>query len=228
MLNLKDPELYTLSPENHPRQFSQKLDQEIGYDIYNIESDLCQRVSKHKLKQQYSPGSQNWLGLDPQILQTPYPEIKEFLTVLKKYSPKKMVDFGAGYGRIGIVLQAIIPEASFVGYEIIKEPAQEANRIYKKYGLKDCQVYTEDLLSNNFVIPPADMYFIYDFCDPYGLRVLLNSLRKQFEKERVFMVARGKGVRSLIQNKYPEFWALNGVVHFDNWSLYASSVELSG
>ena len=40
------------------------------------------------------------IGLHPQVLQTPYPEIIEFHVHFRDHPPKKVCDIGAGYGEL--------------------------------------------------------------------------------------------------------------------------------
>ena len=69
--------------------------------------------------------------------------------------------------------------------------------------------------------------FLYDFGDPHDQRVFLDRFSEKISQDKFFIVVRGNGMRSLIQNKYPEFWACNGVIHAEKWSLYSSDIDLT-
>src|SRR5690606_7300103 len=140
-------------------------------------------------------------------------EISSFLGYFQKHNPKTIVDLGAGYGRVGIVMNAIFPEANFIGYEILDLRLLEARRMFDLLELKNCEMRSQNILEKDFEIPKADVYFIYDFSDPHDLKVILKRLSAKLRKERFFIVAKGEGVRSLIQLKFPEFWVCHGVVH---------------
>ncbi len=217
-----------LSAKDH----SKVIDRVLGYRTNKIEQKLLRKykayykVTDEDDRKKHFQGTQTWIGLNPQVLQTPYSEISRFLSFFKKYSPKKIIDFGAGYGRIGIVMNAIFPNAEFVGHEIMPERLNEANRVFHDLNLTNCKVVQENILDDDFQIPKADIYFIYDFSDPMDLRIILNKLSKKLYRDRFFLVARGEGVRSLIQLKYPEFWAAHGVIHQDKISIFSSYIDL--
>ncbi len=140
---------------------------------------------------------------------------------------KKVIDFGAGYGRVGIVLNSLFPNASFKGHEILKVRSDEANRLYESLNLKRCKIVNENVLVHDFEIESADLYFIYDFSEIQHVEIILRKLLRPLSKKRFFIVARGEGVRSLIQLEFPELWMRKGAIHRKEWSLYSSEVDLS-
>lgn len=228
LINIRDPKLYSLPKHQRPRERSHDIDREIGLKISKIEQKLLKKyraydrpVDSNDRKQHYQ-GTQTWVGLHPQVLQTPYSEIKEFLTHLVPHGPKCLVDLGAGYGRLGLVMSAFLPTSQFIGYEVMEERLHEARRIFELYDLENCEMRNENILDDKFILPKACVYFIYDFSDPLDLRVLLRQLNDKLSKDRFFLVARGEGVRSLIQNKFPAFHRPYGAYHSKNWSIYSS------
>lgn len=230
---LKQPDFFIPPIDKSARQHSKDLDRILGFKIPKIERKLMQKYRCYDKgldesnKKKHFEGTQTWIGLHPQVLQTPYSEISHFLSLVKKYNPKKVVDLGAGYGRVGIVMNAILPEASFSGYEIMDVRLNEAERIFDLYDLEKCEMLKQNILEENFQMPSADLYFIYDFSDPQDLRLILKRLAAKIFKDRFFIVAKGEGIRSLIQLKFPEFWASHGVVHQKQWSLYSSFCNLN-
>jgi 16S rRNA G527 N7-methylase RsmG len=215
------------------RSHSITLDNQLGFNIENIEAELskCYRTyNEHHLgnnEKSHFEGTQAWIGLHPQILQTPYAEILKFLELVKDFDIKNIVDLGAGYGRVGIVQQSIFPEANFLGYEIIDERVKEGKRVFEELGLQKCEMVKKDILAEDYSLPDADLIFIYDFSDPMDLKVILNKISDIIFKKNFFFVAKGAGIRSMISNKYPQFWSLNGAVHSEQWSLYSSHVDLN-
>ena len=178
-----------------------------------------------KGKKKYQ-GTQAWIGLHPQTLQTPYDEILEAFDFLQNDKIDSIVDFGAAYGRVGVVANSVFPGADFLGYEIIKERIEEGERIFKKLELPNCRLEEKNILEEDFELPEADLYFIYDFSNPEDLKKVLKKISKKMYEDRFFLIARGKGIRSLIQLRYPEFWASHGVIHKGEWSLYSSFKDL--
>ena len=215
------------------RSFSRDLDKRLGFKISQIESKLLKKyrafdkTTDNSNKKKHFSGTETWIGLHPQVLQTPYSEITHFFSYLKNKKIKKVVDFGAAYGRIGLVLAALHPEAEFVGYEILEMRFNEAVRVFETLGLDQLSMSNENILEESFIVPDADIYFIYDFSDPHDLRVILKKLSKKLFDDNFYLVAKGEGIRSLIQLKYPEFWSCNGVIHEEKWSLYSSVEDLS-
>lgn len=222
---IKEPKFFGLPMSGSDFEQSHLLDKILGYKIEKIENKLSkdhEDYYKTRLKQ---GESQRWFGLHPQTLQTPFSEILDFLLLLKKYHINKVIDLGAGYGRVGVVMQSIFPKASFIGHEIVAQRVEEGNRIFQKLELDNCKLVNEDLLQLEG-IPNADLYFIYDFSEYEDVRKLLNIFSKKMYKDRFFIVARGEGIRSMIQLKYPEFWAAHGAIHSKKWSIYSSFTDL--
>jgi len=229
---IKEPDFFVSPCDKGPRQHSKELDKILGFKIPKIEQGLLKKYrpyykcSDDTNRKKHLAGTQTWIGLHPQVLQTPYSEISHFLSLLKKYELKTVVDLGAGYGRVGIVMNAIFPQASFIGFEILDVRLEEATRIFNRLELSNCEMRSQNILDESFQIPKADLYFIYDFSDPQDLKVILDKLSKKFFTERFFIIAKGEGVRSLIQLKYPQFWAGHGVLHQKQWSMYSSFFDL--
>lgn len=227
----ENPNFYLCPEHMGVRKHSILLDKILGFRITKIEHNLLKRYVayyKHEGegKRKHYEGTQTWIGLHPQVLQTPYDEITRFLCFLKKYNPKKVVDLGAGYGRVGLVMRAILPEAKFIGFEIVSKRLIEAKRVFSNLKYTDCQMVSKNILDEDFEIPKADIYFIYDFSDPHDLRTILDKLSQDVHRERFFLVARGEGIRSLIQLKYPQFWVSHGAIHRKDLSIYSSFADL--
>lgn len=231
--HLTNQDLSSFHNMKNCRSFSRDLDKRLGFRISQIESKLLKKyrafdkTSDSSNKKKHFEGSETWIGLHPQVLQTPYSEIIHFFSYLRNKDIKKVVDFGAAYGRIGLVLAALYPDAEFTGYEIVEKRSSEATRVFGSLGLSRLSMRNQNILDECFELPSADIYFIYDFSDPHDLRVILKKLSEKLYKEDFYLVAKGEGVRSLIQLKYPEFWNCNGVIHEQNWSLYSSKEDLT-
>lgn len=230
---IKNPNFFNKFSETSARSHSKELDKCLGLRIPKIEMNLVKEYRPYFMtedrsnKKQHYKGTETWIGLHPQVLQTPYSEICEFFKMLVEFDIRNVVDLGAGYGRIGIVANAFCDSLHFTGYEILPERLDEANRIFDLLELENCKMINENILEDTFELPDADLYFIYDFSNPLDLRVILKKLSNRFFDKEFFFVAKGEGIRSLIQSKYPEFYATNGVIHSQNWSLYSSFVDLN-
>ncbi len=71
----------------------------------------------------------SWQDKGPQVFLTPYSECRKILIELAFAEGEALVDFGAGYGRMGHVLETSFPRSNFLGFEIIESRVQEANRV---------------------------------------------------------------------------------------------------
>lgn len=205
---------------------SRILDKILDFNIDQIEEVLNNDNQSYYNTRLQVGESQKWFGLDPQVLQTPYHEIHDFFSLLAKRKINKVIDLGAGYGRVAIVMQSFFPNAHFAGYEIVEERVVEAKRVFEKLTIdNNCQMYSEDITQWE-ELPHADLYFIYDFSEFEDVRKILTFISQSMYKKKFFIVARGEGIRSMIQLKYPEIWCVNGAIHRKNWSLYSSFCEL--
>ena len=232
-VQIADPNIFLSPDQRSPKQYSRDIDRYLGFRIPKVEQGLLKKyrpfykeIDSSNKKKHYE-GTQTWIGLHPQVLQTPYSEILRFFEKLKDYPISKVVDLGAGYGRVGIVLSALFPNASFLGYEILDVRIKEARRMFSRLELENCEMRSQNILDEDFDIPKADVYFIYDFSDPIDLRAILKKLDKKLFKENFFIIAKGEGVRSLIQLKFPQFWVSHGVIHDQEWSIYSSFTDLN-
>lgn len=216
------------TPENlSDREYSQILDHKYGLKIDEIENELCKNAQK--MDKAYSLGtSRTWVGLHPQIFQTPYSEIDEFLSILSRFNPKSIIDLGAAYGRVALVMQKHMPECQFKGFEFVKERCDEGNRIFKQRGLSNCSLIAQNIVKEKFKLPIADIYFIYDFSDQHDQKKVLDIFSKKMEIDKFFLIVRGKSMRSLIQNKYQEFHNCFKPLHQENWSIYSTWCDFSG
>lgn len=152
-------------------QDSAATDLLLGFRTHEIEKSLYEKArlkrpeGSHKTWGHYlHEGNQTWVGLDPETLQTPYLELKEMCELLKPKTNSTLVDLGAGYGRLGLVLEALYPTTSFCGYEYVSERVEEGKRIFKALNLAKAELHVQDLTADFFCLPPADYYFHYHDC----------------------------------------------------------------
>ena len=215
MVDTTDISLYKKPAHLSDWKHSEHLDELFGFRSLEIENQLASESSFEKT---------TWKGLHPQTLQTPYSQILHFLKILNQYSVDSIVDFGAGYARVALVMQAVMPSAQFIGYEIIPQRCNEANRILEKFDIQNARMKTQDIVNENFEIIKSDAYFIYDFSKPHYIKQLLDKITNMDHK--YFIVARGEGVRSLIHHQFPLLTVFR-VYHDEDWSLYSNYTDIS-
>src|SRR6476659_4118037 len=115
-----NPELFNSPDSSYEgrRLHSEQLDSMLGFKVQHIEDTLLKEAQEkhpegsHKTwGMSIHQGNQTWVGLSHQTLQTPYSELKQICELLNPRPGERVVDLGAGYGRLGLVLAGLFPEA---------------------------------------------------------------------------------------------------------------------
>jgi len=218
-LSFKDKNLlinypdFFLSPKANEvirRQHSAHVDKILGVRLKYIEEMLIAEARGFDLDGPHCTwgptmheGVQTWVGLDLQTLQTPYCEISRILKLLKIKPYQHIIDLGAAYGRMGIVVGGIYGKNTFTGYEYVKSRVDEGNRVYKELGLTKCQLIAQDLAAKDFDLPHADVYFIYDYGQVEHIDHTLKQISAVSRKRPVKVVARGKFTKQIITDHHP-------------------------
>jgi SAM-dependent methyltransferase len=217
----------------HFDQESSLIDRALGFEIKEIEGVILSRAKcelpdgNHRTwGEKIHQGSQTWVGLHEEVLQTPYPELKEACDFLRPRPGESFVDLGCGYGRLGILLERFYPGVKFLGYELVPERVVEGNRIFKKFGCEHAHLYEQDLTDFDFVPPDAQYYFLYDYGKVAHIRSTLEQLSSIADSRHFSLVARGKGVRSLVERDFP--WLLtHAPFYMPNFTIYRTSLGQS-
>jgi len=205
------------------------IDQRLGFRIADIEQDLYERAhgldpagNMQTWGRQMHGGSQTWVGLESHALLTPYDELNRMCQQLAIGENGHIVDLGAGYGRMAFVLNHYQPSAYFTGVELVPERVSEGNRLFGKYGLRRAQLVEDNLFRPDFTLPLADAYLIYDYGNIEHIRWTMGQLQHLAGVHRFKVIARGKGVRTLIQYAHPWLTVLGVPYHEENFSIYST------
>lgn len=193
------------------KSLSKYIDQLLGFNCESIEKKLIASESK-----------QEWIGFDIQIFQTPYSEILEMLQIVNPNENDHWVDFGAAYGRMGIVINLLYPNMKFSGHEINQQRVDEANRIYQELNLNNSKLFCNDISADDFQIEDANVYFIYDFGTREDIYKLLFKLKEKALKHSIKVITRGRGCRQWIMLDFPWLSNINEPTHFEHWSIFTS------
>ncbi|MBX9768537.1 MAG: methyltransferase domain-containing protein [Bdellovibrionales bacterium] len=192
------------------------VDQWLGFKINEIELLLQEQRPKETW-------AENWIGLAPETLQTPYVEIRGLLERLEIQPGTTIADLGCAYGRMAHVIQTHFPQNNFVGVESVSLRIQEAERVAKQRGLNNCRWIHSDFAQPDSPLPAADILFIYDSSTTQALRTLLEKIRTTGKiNRRIKVVGRGRRIRDLIEREEPWLSQVNRPQHFDNFSIYLS------
>lgn len=197
----------------HARQ----VDLWLGLEIDEVELSIDERPHSADVDQQL------WLHLDAQSFLTPYTELREIVERLQPRVGQTFVDLGAGYGRLAHVLGACFPGVEFVGYEVVRERCDEAERLLRIRGYHQNTMFHQDLSRPHFQPKPAAFYFIYDYGATAAIRKTLEDLRLIAQARSITVVARGRVTRNLIDREHPWLSAVVKPDHFDRYSIYRSS-----
>ncbi|RZA07437.1 MAG: class I SAM-dependent methyltransferase [Proteobacteria bacterium] len=167
-------------------------------------------------------GAQRWLHVPPETFLTPYTELRRMIELCAPAENELVVDLGAGYGRLGFVIERHT-RARFLGLELVAERVAEGSLALARFGAKRAELREADLAAPGFKLPPAAWYFVYDYGTRAAIEKTLGDLQILARHQRVRVVGRGRAVRDAIERRHP--W-LSGVVdprHHGNFSLYSSS-----
>lgn len=192
------------------RQHANMVDKILGFRLRYIEEMLIAEArgfepdgSHETWGPKLHAGVQTWVGLDLQTLQTPYSEIYRILQLLKLKPYQHVVDLGAAYGRMGVVMGGLYLKSFFTGFEYVKSRVDEGNRVYRELGFDKCKLMAQDLFDKNFELPEADVYFIYDYGQVEHIDHTLKQIEAVAYKRPVKVVVRGKFTRQIISDRHP-------------------------
>jgi len=226
---ISSPEFFFNNTTLTQREHSKSIDQFLGFRIVRIERKLIQQYrsffteentnSNKKSHSDNGETGESWVGLNPQVLLTPYSELYEIFDILRTSPVKSIVDIGCAYGRVGIVSKAFFPESSFTGYEIVKKRINEAQRISSHYDL-NLNILNQNVLDEDFELPDSSVYFIYDFSHFMHIKSILSKLENKIGKIPFILVAKGDDVRSIIQLYYPIFITKQEPIYKKNWCIF--------
>jgi hypothetical protein len=171
------------------------------------------------------PESQFWVGLEPQILQTPYVELRMLLEQIRLQPRQKIVDLGAAYSRLAYVVGRYYPESFYEGYEYIPERVDESLRAYERFKFSNIKIQQNDITTNDFEMPLANYYFIYDFGSKSAIEKVMENLSNIADTRPITVIGRGRLIRDIIERQHPWLANVYPPEHFKGYSLYYSFLK---
>ena len=90
--------------------------------------------------------------------------------------------------------------SNFIGYEVVKKRQQEGQRVFDYQNLTLSELVFQNVLDENFFIPEAQIYFIYDFSDSGDISYILEKLLEQ--KKNFCLIAHGERTLNLLECQY--------------------------
>jgi hypothetical protein len=204
------------------KSLAEARDRALGLDTAATEAEIGARLAREAPDRE----RRTWNHLSPQVFQTPYAELAR---IVREADPERRArvwaDLGAAYGRLGIVLSEIRPDARFIGIELVPERVREGRRVYRALGLDPETLIAADLRGH--ALPAADLYFIYDFGPRAEIEGVLAALRPHALLRPITVVGRGRGVRDAIERRHPWLAGVIPPVHGPHSSIYRSAVRES-
>lgn len=208
---------------------STEIDHYFGFKVEEIEKALYFKARELRpqgnldnLGHVLHGGHQTWIGLEPDTINTPYQELARMIELLSPAAGSNFIDLGASYGRLGLVLKLMAPEVNFSGYELVPERVIEGNRVLNIWGCSG-ELFEADITSDDFQLPDAQYYFIYDFGKVQHIRKILNDLSTLADQRNFKVIARGKGIRSIIDHEHPWLSDVYAVIREENFAIYSMS-----
>ena len=158
--------------------FDAIADRILGYsDLSQIESSRNNHTADTSLT-----GEANWSQpTSPDGYSSSYRHIKAILKTSGMKDGDTFVDIGSSYGRVGCTVGVNFPKSCFWGYEIVEERVAEAQRVAEFLQLHNVSYYHADVSADNFEIPQADWFFLFN---PLGKEALARVLKKIYQASR--------------------------------------------
>lgn len=220
--------LYENSDYSKIQEHSNLIDKIIDINVNEIEGkllDLAKSITEEGSVRTWGKsihdGVQTYVGLNPEQLQTPYSEFYKIIESISPEENQKVVDLGAGYGRLGLICHAFDQSIIFEGHEYAKERVDEGNRIYDFFEIENSRLVQQDLSSDSFDMPNADIYFMYEYGDMGHVQESLRQLQEISKTQNFRLVCRGKGSNNLIWNNHPWLTVFNNF-ECENSMIYSS------
>lgn len=157
-----------------------------------------------ELKTDIKPGERLYEGAGAGV-QTSYASL---LIALDKASPSqgaRVMDLGSGYGRFGFVIGLSRPDISFTGYEFVPHRVEVAAKAAEALGLSDhVRFVAQDLSDRDFMIPEAEVYYMYDPFTPSTYRHVFQRLKEVAKKMEIVIITKGNAADRFIENMFDD------------------------
>lgn len=126
------------------------------------------------------------------LVQTSYSNIFAIIRKIEMKSGMRFVDLGCGFGRWGFVLGLLRNDLLFEGYEFVESRVNNSKDAKRFLGLGDqVQFYAQDLSLSSFVLPEADIFYMYDPFTWETYDLILKQIVQQSKSRKIQVVTKG-------------------------------------
>jgi precorrin-6B methylase 2 len=137
----------------------------------------------------------------------------------------KMIDLGSGYGRVGLVCSLIRTDIEFIGFEYVPHRVEISNKACLDLGLQDTLNFqTQDLSSESFIIPEADVYYMYDPFSKDTYKSVLKQIVDISKRKDITVVTKGNGRGLLEELSSENSWAMPILIDEGNLCIFRSFI----
>ncbi len=172
--------LYKSAQEHWRYEMSLVLDRVYGLDIDREEQRVPMEM-KHTRGMKSAAGEADWSlrRLNANSQNTTYADMEAFFAAAQLEPGQTVVDLGASYGRIGMFIAARHPGVKFKGYEINPDRVAAGKKIFANLGFKEAELLEQDLSAPDFVLPPAEVYYMYDPVNSITREILFKKIKER-------------------------------------------------
>lgn len=125
-------------------------------------------------------------------VQTSYVTIFNVLDHLNLPKGAHLVDLGSGFGRVGLVTGLWREDLRSTGYEYVEHRVKASRASADRAGISSrVQFFTQDLSDEQFEIPSADAYYLYDPFSAGTYEHVFAQIEKISQRRPVVIIAKG-------------------------------------
>ena len=111
--------------------------------------------------------------------QTKWASLSRWLERLELDGPSKIVDFGTGLGRLGLLIGLYYPEVTFKGFELVRSRVDAAGAAAQINGFLKVSYHEQNMADHDFELPTADHYYLFNPTNPNTSEILARALRQR-------------------------------------------------
>ncbi|MCM2354428.1 MAG: class I SAM-dependent methyltransferase [Pseudobdellovibrio sp.] len=156
-------------------------------------------------------------------VQSSYSTILLALRYLKIPQKARFVDLGSGYGRVGFVIGLMRPDIQFHGYEFVDYRVDMSKKISEDFNMPDhVHFYHQDLSLNNFLIPEAEVYYLFGPFTDATYAHIIEQLNVIGAKKPIVIITKGNAREHFMTVMQRKHWSAPQVFHQGNFCLFRS------